>query len=287
MKFWTTTQALTIDLFTHRGKMIKKSPDYISVIDVSNWEHDAYYERIHLDFIPDGIIAKASEYKWKDASAKKHMAGAALVGARRGLYHFYRPHDLQAQIATFLAVSEEAGALVGGRWVFEIPPILDVEYTPPPKDKNAPRGNALAYEVKFLLDAFEKVAGRKPVIYTGKYYWTNLNNALGQPPSWCKDYPLWVSAYPDDPDKHSKPYLQVGGWGDSWAMWQYSEAGVMKNAFPYDGVDLNIANPEWWNTLPLPNGGTTPTPEPTPAPAPTVQRKVKRIIFDDGSEQIV
>jgi len=228
---------------------IKKAPNFISVIDVSAWEKDARYDKMHLDFVPNGIIAKASEYKWKDPTAKMHMDGANLVGSYRGLYHFYHPKDLQAQVDTYFAVAAEAGAWVDGKWKFEIPPILDVEYTPPPKDKNAPRGNALAYEVKWLLDAFEAKTKMKPVIYTGKYYWANLNNALGMAPSWSKDYPLWVSAYPFDPDKFDAPYLEVGGWGKSWAMWQYSEAGIMKNSFPYDGVDLNIANPAWWGTL--------------------------------------
>lgn len=230
--------------------IIKKRPEFISVIDLSHWEKDVRYDRMHLDFIPDGIITKASEYVWKDPTAKMHMDGAKSLGVKRGLYHFYRPKDLERQLTTFFDVAMEAGCWDGERWLLEIPPILDVEFTPNPKDPKDPRGNALAYEVKYLLDGMEKKTGLKPVIYTGKYYWANLFNALGQPPKWCSDYPLWVSAYPDEPDKFSKPYLTVGGWGDSWAMWQYSAAGRMINAFPYDGVDVNIANPDWWNTLP-------------------------------------
>lgn len=248
--------------------IIKKRPDFISVIDVSAWEKDAQYDRIHLDFIPDGVIAKASEYRWKDPTAKFHMDGAKLIGAKRGLYHFFHPNDLQSQINTFFTVSQEAGGWDGQNWLFEIPPILDVEYTPPPKDKKAPRGDALAYQVKYLLDAFEGLTKLKPMIYTGKYYWANLNNRLGQPPKWTKDYALWLSAYPNNPDGMTKPYLTVGGWGDSWAMWQYSAAGILPNAFPYDGVDLNIANPEWWATLP---GGNTPD--------PTVKTEAE--LFDD------
>ena len=244
--------------------MIKKRPEFIPVIDVSAWEKDARYDKMHLDFIPDGVIAKASQYKWKDPTAKMHMDGAKLIGAKRGLYHFYQPHDLEAQVTTFFAVAQEASGWDGKKWLFEIPPILDVEYTPPAKDPKAPRGDALAYEVKYLLDAFEKLSGMKPVIYTGKYYWANLFNRLGQPPKWCSDYPLWVSAYPNEPDKYSAPYLEVGGWGKSWAMWQYDEAGRMPNAFPYDGVDLNIANPEWWKTL-----GESPTSEPPVGQEPT------------------
>lgn len=245
----------------------KQKPEYISVIDVSGWEHDAHYDRIHLDFVPDGVIAKASEYKWEDKWAKMHMDGAKLIGAKRGLYHFYRPRDLQAQIDTFFAVAEKCEAYVNGKWLFEIPPILDVEYSPNAKDKTAPRGNALAYEVKFLLDAMEKKTGLKPVIYTGKYYWANLFDAFGRPPKWCADYPLWVSAYPNNPDGMSKPYLQVGGWGDSWAMWQYSEAGRLPNAFPYDGVDLNIANPTWWETLSAAGKSQLPEQPPIDPPA--------------------
>lgn len=246
--------------------MIKKSPDFISCLDLSHWEKDVFYDRMHLDFIPDAIITKASEYKWKDATAKMHMAGAKSLGVVRGLYHFYHPHDLDAQINTFFEVAKEAGCWDGTNWLIELPPILDVEYTPNPKDPKDVRGNALAYEVKYILDAFEKKTGLKPIIYTGKYYWAHLNNRLGQPPSWSKDYPLWVSAYPDEPDKHSKPYLQVGGWGDSWAIWQYSEAGRLPHAFPYDGVDLNIINPVYWATikksdLPLPDLGNPTDPD--------------------------
>lgn len=265
---------------------IKKAPEYISVIDVSAWEKDARYDKMHLDFIPDGVIAKASEYTWKDPTAKFHMDGARLIGARRGLFHFYRPHDLERQIEVFFTVASEAGAWDGRNWLLEIPAILDVEYTPNPKDKKAPRGNALAYEVKYMLDAFENKIGMKPMIYTGKYYWANLFNALGQPPKWCMDYPLWVSAYPDNPELHSKPYLQVGGWGASWAMWQYSEAGIMKNAFPYDGVDLNIANPVWWNTLPKPGAAQIPVPqEDEPTPEQPKSKIDKIVVHFDGKEK--
>lgn len=240
--------------------IIKKRPEFISVIDVSGWEKDAHYDRIHLDFIPDGVIAKASQYKWEDKFAKMHMDGAKLIGAKRGLYHFYQPRDLAAQLMTFFSVAQKAGAWDSGKWLFEIPPILDVEYTPNAKDPKSIRGDALAYEVKFMLDEMEKMTGLKPVIYTGKYYWAWLNSRWGIPPKWSSDYPLWVSAYPNNPDGISKPYLEVGGWGKSWAMWQYSEAGRLPNAFPYDGVDLNIANPVWWDTLPgginIPNGGS-------------------------------
>lgn len=264
---------------------VKKRPEYISVIDVSGWEHDAHYDRIHLDFVPDGVIAKASEYKWEDKWAKMHMDGAKLIGAKRGLYHFYRPRDLTAQVNTFFGVAEKCGAWIDGKWLFEIPPILDVEYTPNPKDKTAPRGNTLAYEVKFLLDAFEARAGVKPMIYTGKYYWANLFDVFGRPPKWCADYPLWVSAYPNNPDGMSKPYLQVGGWGDSWAMWQYSEAGRLPNAFPYDGVDLNIANPVWWETLP--NAGESPQPVPPTETSNEIIIESITVAMSDGKTQVL
>ena len=55
--------------------------------------------------------------------------------------------------------------------------------------------------------------GRKPIIYTAKYYWKDHVTASSD---WAK-YDLWLASY------DSKPYLPTS-WSN-WKFWQYSESG--------------------------------------------------------------
>ena len=59
---------------------------------------------------------------WRDAKSK---------GVARSVFHFFEPNDIQAQVVNFLTACEDIGIIVSGKWMAEIEPVLDAEYSPP------------------------------------------------------------------------------------------------------------------------------------------------------------
>jgi len=251
-----------------------------SGIDISAWETNVLWEKLAPR--PSLVIAKASEYKWRDTAFVMHYQNAEEYP--RGAYHFYRPDDIPAQVETFLWACEEAGAFVGGKWLAEIAPIFDAEYAPPktprkkPKNyKEPPIGAALAYQYKTWLDLVEQRTGVKPIIYTSQYYWSFTLACLGRVPSWTRDYPLWLAYYPDRPDDFPEPTAGMlpRGWELSDViMWQYDEAGRLAGV-PYDGVDLNWVKPEYLASLGA-------TPEPTHPFSVTIDKSDNLQVINDA-----
>jgi LysM repeat protein len=89
------------------------------------------------------------------------------------------------------------------------------------------------------LDRVEAVFGKKPIIYSGQYFLQDyLSEAGGGPPSWAKDYTLWLAQYPNQYTLGMQPFLPRGWF--KWIFWQYSEKGRV-NGINAD-VDLNHFN---------------------------------------------
>ncbi len=212
------------------------------VIDISLWERDIFWDR--LSPRPYGVITKASEYKWKDPMVVEHSRNMTAGGYLRGLYHFFRENDVQAQVDLFLDVSKEVGAFVHGKWMWEFPPILDVEETPEKQGKN------YAGQLKAWLDLVEKATRTRPIIYTSQFYWKFACTFLfSQPiaPTWTNRYPLWVAQYFDEPDLHDKPHPLPAGWTD-YVGWQYATDGRFEG-IPFDGVDVNVFKDGYLDTI--------------------------------------
>lgn len=241
------------------------------IIDVSHWEAEIRWAQLSPK--PDGVIIKASEYKWTDPLTKSHWAGATSIGVPRGLYHFYRPHDIAAQVSTFLSVAQSVGAYDGKKWLAEIPPVLDAEFAPPrpPKKRPAgyvdpPEGAGLASQYKAWLDLVETATKCRPMIYTSRNFWGYTLDWAGRPPAWTSDYDLWVGWYPDVKDAHSSPPASIlpAGWNYA-ALWQYAEDGRIAG-IPYDGVDLNLPADWFMKKIGKPVEPEAPAPSEPPAP---------------------
>jgi LysM repeat protein len=85
----------------------------------------------------------------------------------------------------------------------------------------------------------EAASGKKPIIYSGQYFLQDyLSEAGGGPPSWAKDYALWLAQYPNQYTPGMQPFLPRGWF--KWTFWQYSEKGRI-NGINAD-VDLNVFN---------------------------------------------
>lgn len=247
------------------------------IIDLSGWERDAYWDRQAAD-PPLLMITRLTLGKsYVDPMAGSHVSGARSIGSMAGVYHFMEFNDVQGQIDNFLNAARSLGFLVEGRWMLDVPPVLDVEKTPngrslravqthnpkrgqiPPWEQKPaalhkvletfssdPEGDSWAYQIKTWLDAVGHACGISPLapqwIYTSINYWRFTYSREGKPPAWTGDYKLWVAQYFDQPDLHEAPSGLPDGW-DAFYLWQYAADGILP-LLPYDGVDVNKASDE-------------------------------------------
>ena len=230
---------------TYLPNPILKSP--IAGIDISKWEPELAITWSKMDERVKLVISKFTQYDWKDVQAQAHCEALSSLFYKRGGYHFMHEDDIPKQANKFIQVSREVGALVGNRWVFEVPPILDVEV------KAKKRGDHFAGQVYTLLNMIENACGVRPLIYTSEYFWNYyvckvVNNHL-IPPYWTSDYKLWVAQYPwlVNMNNAHAPLKLPAGW-DDWVMWQYYDA-YRFDAIKWNGCDVNLVKQEWFYSL--------------------------------------
>ena len=78
--------------------------------------------------------------------------------------------------------------------------------------------------MKIWLDLVEQAFGKKPIIYSTKFFLQDyLSQPGGGPPDWVNEYPLWIAQYPNAYNDSLQPPLPTG-WSD-WTFWQYTENG--------------------------------------------------------------
>ena len=150
-----------------------------------------------------------------DSTFRRNWSEAKANGVLRGAYQYFLP----AQDATAQAnlLVNELGRLGAG----DLPAVIDVEQTP-----NGISPATYAQKVGEWIDIVERGTGKKPIVYTGKYFWNDnvqssayLNN------------PLWLAAYttgcPDTP----RPWTK-------WTFWQYASTGSVSGIS--GNVDVNV-----------------------------------------------
>lgn len=165
-----------------------------------------------------------------DEMAKPNAATAKRLGFKVGYYHFCRPDTRNGGSVTADATAEAEEALNRMSTITpaDLPLVLDLEdqqHWDSPLNKQ----DYLRW-INTFINRIKLSAGLSPMIYSRKEYLDRKlppNHDLGQ-------YKLWISFYPEHPDTHN---IQCPvGWND-WAMWQYTEHGIIgRNA----KVDINI-----------------------------------------------
>jgi GH25 family lysozyme M1 (1,4-beta-N-acetylmuramidase) len=162
-------------------------------------------------------LVKATEGTgFVDPTFDDNWQGMKEAGIVRGAYHFFHPGQDASKQAAFLARVLELEQN-------DLPPVLDLE-----TDDGMDAAIAVN-AVEQWLNQVERLLGRKPIIYTGSWFWNPIAERLGQAPAWIGDYPLWVMHY----TTASQPFLPTG-WS-RWTIWQYTDQGKV------DGI--NGGNP--------------------------------------------
>jgi len=123
------------------------------------------------------------------------------AGILRGAYMFFEPGEDATQQGNLMV--QKVGMLGNG----DLPAMIDVETT----GGQAPA--TVAARIQTWLDIVEKGTGRRPIIYTGPYFWQDnvQSTSFGK-------YGLWIAHY-----GVSCPLIPPG-W-NNWIMWQYSDGG--------------------------------------------------------------
>ena len=128
------------------------------------------------------------------------------------------------------------------RYEFDFMPILDFEE---PSVRNTGMFSDYAWRAEMWCKRCEQVTGRKPMIYTAKWF---TNYFKTEYLSWMRDYPLWVAQYPYVMTPLSRPSIPSNIW-DDWHIWQFSANGhgnefgvqaasIDRNYFQGDYVEL-------------------------------------------------
>lgn len=222
-------------------------------IDVSYWAGKIDWTKVR----GDGhrfMFTKATEGNfYADPTFDDNWLGAKAAGLLRGAYHFFRanvdPKQQSKKYIDYVRTMNDDG---------ELPPVLDLETADgQPKNKIISRA-------KVWLDEVENAFGKKPIIYSGQYFLQDyFSEANGLPPSWAKDYPLWLAQYPNNYiDGSSKPFLPRG-WS-AWTFWQYSEKGRVSGINA--STDMNVFNGTWEELQKFAGGEIVVDPPPATTP---------------------
>ena len=197
-------------------------------IDVSYWNAGIDWPKVRAAG-QRYVFAKATEGDtYADPTFDDNWRGAKAAGLLRGAYHFFRGNvDPKKQVVKFIdyvkSMNDDG----------ELPPVLDLE------TNDGQTKEKLITRAKIWLDQVESAFNRKPIIYSGQYFLQDkFSEPGGGPPSWAKDYPLWLAQYPGQYMPGMQPTLPRGWF--KWTFWQYSEKGRVNGINA--NVDLNLFN---------------------------------------------
>lgn len=204
-------------------------------VDVSHWQGVINWQQMADRGVKFAFIKLTESTGWIDPRGGANLDGAEDAGILRGGYHFYRPlANAVAQANHFCDVLEQAGPL-------ELPPVIDLEI----RDGAGP---ALAGAVRQFAQIVEQRVGRKPIIYTNRYYANDYLRGLG-------DYDLWHAQY----TSASNP--TISDIWQTWRFWQYTSDGDGR----YYGAGSARLDLNWFNgdeAALLAYAGTAPPPPP-------------------------
>jgi len=185
-----------------QAEVVCAAGDELEGIDVSYYQDQPDWDAVAATGI-HFAITRVNHGDFIDPEFDTNWAAIKNVGMVRGAYQYFDPGGDPVVQATTLI--DEVGTLEPG----DLPAVIDVEST----DGLGPA--AVAANVTTWVELVEAGTGRKPIIYTGSYFW-NDNVATTE----LDDHPLWIAHY-----TQNCPNLPTA-WSD-WAFWQYSSTGTV------------------------------------------------------------
>jgi len=208
-------------------------------------------------------VGSSTGMPFYDDTADVNYAGAKALGILTGGYCWLDPfYNADAQAEFYL------------KWYrthpTDLPPVVDFE------DDAVIDKNDYLYKLQRWLQVVEKETGRKPIIYTAKWFMDKFDITKT---TWMSAYPLHVAHY------ISRSYPALPREWKEYAIWQYSDKGHYpyhdwtKSLIGYGkdygsqsaGMDMNWFNGTYAKLLEFCNKSEVvipPVPEPSAPPAP-------------------
>lgn len=222
----------------------------IKGIDVSYYQGTIDWTKVKADGVQYAFIRVSDGLGTVDTKFETNWAQAKAKGILRGAYQFFRPS--QDPIAQANLLLEKLGTPLAD----DFPPVIDVE-----SDGGLPPAQVAA-KVKIWIDHVTAAIGKRPIIYTGFYFWRDQVGAPDQTQS-----PLWHAQYSTAACPNIAP-----PWQD-WAFWQYTSSGSVDGIA--GNVDMNRFNGTRTELEALLMGGGAPA-------APCTQLPAAGGTIDDG-----
>jgi lysozyme len=221
-------------------------------IDVSKYQATVDWQAVKGAGVEFAFARVSDGVNNPDAYFAGNWTGMQQAGIIRGAYQYFRPaQDPQAQAQLLIQAIQNAGGLDPK----DLPPVIDVETS------SGVSGSALAAKMDVWLNAVEQAFNRKPIIYSGSYFW----DSAGLSSSYTS-YPLWVPNYTENPcPKLPSPWSE-------WKFWQHSDKGSVAGVG--GNVDLNKFNGTLSELQAFVVSTSTAT-EPPPPPPPSEKQPPK------------
>ena len=254
--------------------------DRVLGTDTSHWSgsinFDTMYNAGAKFWITKATDAyKASPFQYEDSKFMEFSTAAFQHGKiLTGCYHW-----LQLSIDPKVAADYYLERY--NRFFFDFPPILDFEerYV-----IDTGKFSDYAWRAQMWLEHVELKTGRKPIIYTAKWY---MDYFKSEYVSWMSKYPLWVADYTWTSNTLGYPTRMPQTWTKQ-TMWQFSADGNNRGSeFGVDGDDICL---DWYDgsydnllsflgvTTPEPPTEQPPT-EPEPPTNEVILPKLKVLRF--------
>lgn len=198
--------------------------------DVSKYQANFNWEAQKNAGMAFGIARISDGVNTPDDYFDRNWAELKRLNMIRGAYQYFRPaQDVPAQANM---VINKLGRLGPG----DLPAVIDVE-----SNGGLTKAQVTA-KVKQWVELVEAGTGKKPIIYTGPYFWQdNVGDAtLGGHPLWIAHYGTTCPLIPD-------------GW-PKWTFWQYCD-GNTDYCANGQGFDRNVFNGSLAELQALAGGG--------------------------------
>jgi lysozyme len=206
------------------------SGETVDGIDVSRWQEGIDWQAVAASGVKFAT-ARAAYGTTKDMYFDANWAGMKESGIIRGAYQWFLPDEDPIAQAQFLL------DVMGPLEPYDLPPVVDVE------DTGGQSASIIVSKLSQWMAHVEAAIGRKPIIYTGKYFWQDY---VGGSDAFV-DHPLWIPNY-----SASCPNLPNGGWTD-WTFFQYTDSGSVPGIS--GNVDLDFFNGSYEELLAFAGGG--------------------------------
>lgn len=202
---------------TYHGELTV-CPDGATVegMDVSYWQGTIDWDAVASSGIEFAFI-RVSDGHFEDPQFERNWSEARRVGIIRGVYQFFRASQDPVSQAELLL--RKMGPLEPG----DLPPVADVEVT------DGEPASVIIDHLHQWMNTIESAIGRKPIIYTAKYFWQD-NVGTDE----FSHYPLWVAHW-----EVSCPNLP-NQWSE-WVFWQTTSSGSVAGVGS-SRVDLDVFN---------------------------------------------